>query len=644
MLQHPLPIGSLLLLLISFFCWLGGRTDIASWILLLIVLFGGIPLVWETIKQMARGEFSIDLIAILAITGSLWMGEYLAGAFIVLMLSGGKSLEVYALRRARRSLSALAERAPRQAHIWEEEQLIDIPAEAINVGMRVVVKPGEIIPVDGAIEEGESNVSEADLTGEPLPVYKVPGMLVLSGSVNLDSILSVRASKSNVESKYAQIVKLVEEAQEQKAPIHRLADRYSVVFTVVTILFALVAWLFSKDPIYALAVLVVATPCPLILATPIAIMSGIDLAARHGIIVKSGAAIEQLGEVDVAVFDKTGTLTLGIPQVTEMLLLEEQRLSTEERTLWEERLLRLAASVEQLSTHILANAIVDAAQERQLTLIPASDFQEVFGKGVQGTVIENVSGVEQASMGGVTVVAVGNRSFMRQLLITLPPALLEERERRTEQGQIASFVALDGHCVGLIVLEDVPRPELAGLAPALKREGITETVLLTGDSEIVAEQIGDLAHIDRVVARCLPEEKVHVIREYVKKKRKVLMVGDGVNDAPALASATVGMALGAQGLTAAASAADAVLLSTEILRVVSAVHIGRRALRIALQGIWLGMGLSVIAMCFAAYGAIEPAVGAILQEGIDVLVILNALRVGRTVSLHANGEISRKRT
>jgi heavy metal translocating P-type ATPase len=628
--QYPVPTGSLLLLLISLVCWLAGRADIAQWALLVIVLGGGIPLLWEMVTQMLRREFSIDLIAILAISGSLWMGEYLAGAFIVLMLSGGKALEAYALRRAHSSLSELAERAPRQAHMWEGEQLIDVPAEKIEAGMQVVVKPGEIVPVDGVIEVGESNVSEADLTGEPLPVHKVAGMLVLSGSINLDSILHVRASKSNVESKYAQIVKLVAEAQKQKAPIHRLADRYSVVFTVVTILFALAAWLLSKDPIYALAVLVVATPCPLILATPIAIMSGIDVAARHGIIVKSGAAIEQLGEVNVAVFDKTGTLTLGIPHVTEVLFHEGEQLVAEERTQREQRLLRLAASVEQLSTHILAKAVVDAAQEQQQVLSPVSDFQEVFGKGVQSCVVERATDEEQGSTDESIVVAVGNRSFMQQLAITLPAILLEERERRTEQGQIASFVALNGECVALIVLKDVPRPDLVHLTPALKREGIKKTVLLTGDSEVVAQQIGEMAQIDQVVARCLPEQKVQVIREYVREGEKVLMVGDGVNDAPALASATVGMALGAQGLTAAASAADAVLLSTEILRVVSAVHIGRRALHIAQQGIWLGMGLSVIAMGFAAFGAINPAVGAILQEGIDVLVILNALRVGRS--------------
>jgi cation transport ATPase len=356
-------------------------------------------------------------------------------------------------------------------------------------------------------------------------------------------------------------------------------------------------------------------------------MSGIDVAARHGIIVKSGAAIEQLGEVDVAVFDKTGTLTLGTPKVT-TILLQGQGIDGDHPALEEDILLHYAASVEQLSTHILTRAIVEAAQERELSLSLPGNFEEMFGKGVQGSVsrIAAAPSVEQDDM---VTVAVGNRTFMRHLGVDLPSMLLDERERRTAKGQMCSFVALDGQVAGLIVLEDVPRVELSQLVPGLKKEGIQQTVLLTGDSEVVAQQVGQVARVDRIVARCLPEEKVRMVKELACQHHRVLMVGDGVNDAPALATATVGMALGAQGLTAAASAADAVLLSTDILRVVTAVHLGHRVMHIALQGIWIGMGLSIVAMLFAAWGYIPPATGAILQEGIDVIVILNALRVGR---------------
>lgn len=641
--RYPIPFGSVALLVASLGLWLTGRGDLANWVLLAVVLLGGIPLLWETIQQFFHKEFSVDVIAILAIGGSVLLGQYLAGALVVLMLSGGEALEAYALRRARSSLSALAERAPRTAHMWRGEELVSIPAEQVEVGMEIVVKPGELIPVDGVVTSGSSSLSEADLTGEPMPVRKTPGMLVLSGSVNLDGVLEVRASKRSAESKYAQIVRLVEEAQSQKAPIHRLADRYSIGFTIAAVGLAGLAWALSGDSVYALAVMVVATPCPLILATPIAIMSGIDLAARNGIIAKSGASIEQLGEVDVAVFDKTGTLTLGMPKVTAIVLVEQDaqggaamdedghvmpRLSTQYD---ENTLLRFAASVEQLSTHILAHAVVEAAQEREVPLSSADDFEELFGKGVRGCVpvIAQDRQVERQSVNEMVEVAVGNRTFMQHLDIIVPLSLLSERKRRVDAGQICSFIVVDKQVEGLLVLEDVPRADLSRLSADLRAAGIKEIVLLTGDSDVVAQQIGALAQVDRVISRCLPEDKVRTVKELVEHGHRVLMVGDGINDAPALATATVGMALGTQGLTAAATAADTVLLSTDILRVVRAVRLGRWVMHVARQGIWVGMGLSVIAMIFAAFGFISPAAGALLQEGIDVIVILNALRAGR---------------
>ncbi len=640
--QYPIAFGTLALMLASLVFWLAGRGDIANWILLAVALLGGIPLLWETLQQLFHREFGVDVIAILAIGGSIALGQYLAGALVVLMLSGGEALEAYALRRARSSLSALAERAPRAAHIWRDEELITIPAEQVEVGMVIVVKPGEQIPVDGTVTTGSSNVSEADLTGEPVPVRKSQGSLVLSGSVNLDGVLEVRASKRSTESKYAQIVHLVEEAQAQKAPIHRLADRYSVWFTIAAVSLTGLAWALSGDSVYALAVMVCASPCPLILATPIAIMSGIDLAARNGIIVKSGACIEQLGSVDIVVFDKTGTLTLGMPKVTAVVRPEQDRPEDEARdsnedsaipfsTESEEDTLRLAASVEQLSTHILSRSVVEAAQERSLPLSSADDFEEIFGKGVRGRVPLITQDLQAIPLGEGTEVevAVGNRTFMQHLDIPIPGTLLAERERRVESGQICSFLAVEKRVEGLLVLEDVPRAEISRLSPDLRTEGIKETILLTGDGEVVAQQIGKIAQVDRVISRCLPEDKVRTVKELEQQGHRVLMVGDGINDAPVLASATVGMALGTQGLTAAASAADAVLLSTDILRVVRAVRLGRLVMRIAVQGIWVGMALSGIAMIFAAFGFISPAAGALIQEAFDVVVILNALRAGR---------------
>jgi heavy metal translocating P-type ATPase len=447
------------------------------------------------------------------------------------------------------------------------------------------------------------------------------GSLTLSGSVNLEALLEIRATRRASESQYAQIVRLVEEAQTRKAPIHRLADRYAVWFTAITLSATGLTWLLSGSALDALAVLVVATPCPLILATPIAIMSGVDRAAKAGIILKSGAAIEQLGEVDVAVFDKTGTLTLGTPELIAIFRLEERK---DPAPLTEEQLLSLAASVEQFSAHVLARAVVRAARDRPAPLCAVSEVSETTGHGLRGKVRLDTEPDER-----VIEVAVGNRKFMRALDIALPEALVAERERRTADGQIASFMALDGAACGLLVFADRPRPELATLIAQLKAAGIQETALLTGDVEHVARQIAHLASIDHVQARCLPADKVHFIEERQEAGKRVLMIGDGVNDAPALATATVGMAVGGQELTASAVAADAVLLSPNILRVALAVRLGRRVLRVAKQGIWVGMGLSMVAMVFAAMGEIPPAIGAILQEGIDVLVVLNALRAGR---------------
>jgi heavy metal translocating P-type ATPase len=624
--RYPLPLGALALLATSGALWLAHRPDLADWGLLTIILLGGVPLLWETLTQLAHREFGVDLIAILAIAGSVVLGEYLAGALVVLMLSGGEALEAYALRRARSSLSALAERAPRTAHVWEGDRLLDIPADAVAIGTQVVVKRGELIPVDGVVTEGSSSVSEANLTGEPTPARKDPGALVMSGSVNLDGMLGVRATRRSADSQYAQIVRLVEEAQRRKAPIHRLADRYGAWFTVVALAMAGAAWALSGDSVFALAVLVVATPCPLILATPIAIMSGIDVAAHRGIIVKSGATVEQLGQVDVAVFDKTGTLTLGTPKLTGVAPYAGQA-ETMGPPYDTDTLLQWAASVEQLSAHILARAIVEAARDRGLPLLPATDFEEVLGKGIRARA-PRAAGVESQAAATVDV-AIGNRTFLRHLDVALPENLLAERERRTAQGQIVSFIAVERRIAGLLIFADVPRPELARLMPDLKAQGIQQTVLLTGDGATVAEQIGRVAGVDRVVAQCLPEQKVHEVSELQAHGHRVLMVGDGVNDAPALATASVGLAMGAQGLTAAAAVADAVLLSTDITQVAGAVRLGRRVMRVATQGIWIGMGLSLVAMVFAAFGFIPPAAGAILQEGVDVLVILNALRAGR---------------
>ncbi len=624
--RYPIPFLTVALLAVTSALALTGRSDLSQWPLIVAIVPGVVSLLWNTLKQLARREFGVDVIAVLAIAGSLALGEYLAGAIIVLMMSGGVALEAYALRRAQSSLSALARRVPREAHVRRGSTLETIPADEVEVGTEVVVRPGEVVPVDGAVVRGAASVSEADLTGEPLPVRKESGAQVLSGSLDLDGVLDVRATRRSAESQYAQIVSLVESAQKQRAPIHRLADRYAVWFTGLTLAVAGGTWALSGDAIYALAVLVVATPCPLILATPIAIMSGIDRGARLGVILKSGAAMEQLGEVDTVVFDKTGTLTLGTPELVE-LVLPDAAVADGCAFPMRDEYLRLAASVEQYSLHILARAVVSSAKGRGLELLPVDDFEEMPGNGVSGVVASPAQDARKEGAG--RAVAIGNRTFMRFLEVRLPPYLAAERERRAADGQISSFLTVDRRVVGLLVFADVPRPQVAELAPRLRASGVREVLLLTGDGQAAAERVGQLAGADQVVALCLPDDKMRIVADLQEQGRRVLMVGDGVNDAPALALATVGMAIGAQGLTAGASVADAVLLAPDILRVATAVRLGRRVLRVALEGIWAGMCLSLLAMVAAALGFIPPAAGAILQEGIDVIVILNALRAGR---------------
>lgn len=636
---YPLPVTALALLLVSLALWLAGARSAAQWPMIAVIVLGGAPLAWETLNEILRGRLGVDLIAIVAIAGALLLRQYLAGALVVLMLSGGEAVEAYALARAQTSLSALAERTPRWAHLRVRGALETVSADVVQTGMEIVVKPGELVPVDGTVIGGVSNVSEADLTGEPMPVRKEPGAPVLSGSVNLDGVLDVRAALPAAESHYRQIVQLVEDARKSKAPIHRLADRYAVWFTLFSLTASAAAWVLTGDRIYALAVLVVATPCPLILATPIAIMSGMSRATRMGLIVKSGATMELLGEVDIAVFDKTGTLTAGRPRLVDLLLVGAP-VATTGAGLDAPRaqsLLSQAASVEQFSSHILARAVVEAAASRGLPLVEATGIEEIVGKGVRGVVPAGPEVVGPQSASGdagerVIAVAVGNRTFLSYLNIPVPEATAMERLRLSQEGKLASFVAVEGQVRGLLVFADTARPEAARLAPELHAAGIQRTFLLTGDTETVAQQVGALTGMDEVIARCLPEDKVRIVAEQQADGHRALMVGDGVNDAPALALASVGIAVGGEGLNASAAVADAVLLSPDITQIAAAVRLGRHVMHVAKQGIWLGMGLSIVAMGFAALGYIPPAAGAILQEGVDLLVILNALRAGHLPS------------
>ncbi|HEX8958940.1 MAG TPA: heavy metal translocating P-type ATPase [Solirubrobacterales bacterium] len=564
-----------------------------------------VPLTVSIVRTLARGRVGVDAIALIAMAGALAIGQYLAGAVIALMLSGGNALEAMASRRARRELTALLERMPSIAHRRGGEGWEEVPVGELAVGDVVLVRAGEVVPVDGALQSAQATVDEAALTGESLPVAHARGATVQSGAVNAGEAFELRATRLAAESAYANIVRLVRAAETQRAPFVRIADRYAAVFLPVTLALAAVAWAASGEAVRAVAVLVVATPCPLILAAPIAIVSGVSRAARLGVIVKGGAAIERLGEARTVLLDKTGTLTLGTPTVQEVVTLDGGD---------EEEILRMAASIDQLSAHVLAEALVHDAERRGLRLSQPADAVEVPGQGMEGA----VDGRR---------VAVGSRAWLASRGYRVEAADGAGGDGDAA-GRAKVLVGVDGRLAGVVVMADRLRDDARELAGRLREAGVRRVAMVTGDRREIAERIAAETGVDSVYAEQSPEDKLDVVRgiRADPELAPVVMVGDGVNDAPALALADVGIAMAAPGATVSSETADAVITVDRIDRVATAVSIGRRALGIARQSVVFGIGLSAIAMVFAALGYIPPLGGAILQEGIDVAVILNALR------------------
>ncbi|HYL22164.1 MAG TPA: heavy metal translocating P-type ATPase [Gemmatimonadales bacterium] len=575
--------------------FVAGSPHVAEQVFLATILVAGTPLVLHTARGLARGWFAADVVAMLAILGSLALGQYFAGAVIVLMQSGGEALEAYAMGRASSSLEALLARAPKVAHRLEDEQIVDVPVTAVRPGDLVVVRPGDLVPVDGEVTIGTSSVDQAAITGEPMPIRAVPGTTLLSGSVNLEGVLRLRALRPSGESQYEQIVRMVEQARREKPPLQRLADRFAVWFTPATIVLCGLTYLGTRDPTTVLAVLVVATPCPLILATPVAVIAAISRAAREGIIVKSGAAIEYVGQARAMVFDKTGTLTVGHPTVTDVHAFDGVA---------RDDVLRLAAGVEQFSSHPFGQAIVAACRQRFARVPPATEVRETAGLGVTGR-------VQGRS------VEVGSASFLATRGIAVPSLAAE---------LAAAFVAVDGRVAGSIEFADRLRQHVPELMRRLATLGIAETVMLTGDRQASAALIAEQAGIRTVRADLLPADKVAAVQGLKQRYGTAVMVGDGTNDAPALAAATVGIALGAHGSAVSAEAADIVILVDDVSRVADAVAISRRMRRVALQSIGIGLGASLALMVMASLGFIRPAAGALMQEALDAAVILNALR------------------
>ncbi|MBD9375262.1 cadmium-translocating P-type ATPase [Rhizobium sp. ARZ01] len=559
-------------------------------------------LVVEIVTSLRKGEVGLDLVAALSMTAALAFGEPLAANVVALMYSGGQLLESYAEGRARREMTALLGRVAHTAMRYTGDALEEVPVSGIRVGERILVRHGEVVPVDGTLASEAAALDQSSLTGESATVESVTGDEILSGSTNLGNTFDLLATRPAAESTYANIVRLVQQAQESKAPSVRIADRYAVWFLVLTLLIAGIAWWISGDRIRALAVLVVATPCPLILALPVAIISGMSRSAKLGVLIKNGGAMEVLAKVRTAVLDKTGTLTYGQARVIDMRTTDG----------WEAReMLRLAASLDQASGHVIAEALVEDARRRGLSLATPTDVTEAAGTGVSGV----VDGRR---------VTIGGSRYVRDLSNGDPYAL---RDGVPEDAAVVA-VAVDGELAGIIVLADRVRPDAAAMLEAFHGVGIRRVVLASGDRSDVVAAVAKKLGIDEAHGELTPAQKVEIVRQEAAKA-PTMMVGDGVNDAPALATATVGIAMGARGAAASSESADVVLLVDRLDNLIKAIHAAHRTKRIAMQSVLVGLGLSVVAMLVAAAGYLPPVAGAFTQELIDIAVILNALRALR---------------
>ncbi|PSC05308.1 heavy metal translocating P-type ATPase [Alsobacter soli] len=581
-----------------------GRPEQASlaWAAGAAVVLAG--LVVSIVVSLWRGEFGLDIVAALSMTGALVLGETLAAAVVALMYAGGSMLEAFAERRAGRDMTALLARAPRSAWRLRGGKLEEVPLGSVEAGDRLLVRPGDVTPADGVVADGEALLDQSAMTGESLPVRAPTGAEFVSGCANAGGAFEMVASRRPSESAYAGIVRMVSAAQQSRAPMARLADRYAMAFLGLTVALAGGTWLVTHDPVRMLAVLVVATPCPLILAVPVAIVAGMSRCARAGVLIKNAGVLERLSRVTALLFDKTGTLTVGTPMVVGIDAHED---------FTPDEILAAAGALSQGSSHVVSAAIAEHARRQGRALAPPRAVSEAHGAGLTG----EVQG-RRVAVGAYDHVAAhaADRSWA------------ESRRARGGERGMTAYVGIGGRVAGAITLADVVRPEAARALARLRRSGVSRIVLVTGDAPAVANAAVKGLPVDLVIAGASPAEKVDTVRREHGRGTTV-MVGDGVNDAPALAAADVGVAMGARGAAAASEAADAVILVDDLDRLPSAILIARHSRRIALQSVWAGMGLSLAGMVAASLGYLSPLEGALLQEGIDVAVIVNALRALR---------------
>jgi heavy metal translocating P-type ATPase len=566
--------------------------------LIAVMIFGGVPLVVGLLKKLFHAEFGSDLLAGISIVTSLLLREYLAGALVVLMLSGGEALEAYAVRSASSVLDALARRMPSLAHRRIDGQVTDVPLGQISIGDIVVVFPHEACPVDGTVVEGHGVMDESYLTGEPYLRSKTPGSEVLSGAINGDVALTIRADKLAVDSRYAKIMQVMRSAEQRRPRLRRLGDRLGAYYTPVAVAVALTAWAMSGQVVRFLAVLVVATPCPLLIAIPVTIIGSISLAARRSIIIKDPAVLETIDTCRTAIFDKTGTLTYGQPKLTDLL-------SAPGFT--DQEILQLVASLERYSKHPLSAAVLEAAKKAGLALHDASQISERPGEGLRGTVA------------GRSIQVTSRKKLGQEqpgVAIGLP----------LSEAGLECVILIDGRYSATLRFRDEPRPEGASFIRHLRHKHRFDRVLLvSGDRESEVRYLADRVGIKEVYWSQSPEQKLQLVREETKRAKTAFM-GDGVNDAPALTAATVGIAFG-QHSDITAEAAGVVVMDSSLQKVDEFFHISRRMRSIALQSAVGGMAVSVLGMFLAAGGYLPPVAGAIAQEVIDTLAVLNALRV-----------------
>ena len=598
--RYPVVVATIAVGLVGLGLLLAGLSVASTW------LVGGYALgiaawqAWSMVRDLLHGNFGLDLLAVTAIAATVLVGDHWAALIVVLMLTGGEALEDYANARAHREVSALLERAPRFAHrSTGDGRFVEVAINEVAIGDLLMVRPGEVVPVDGLLEGEAASFDESSITGEPLPVEHGPGDQVLSGSVSQQRAALVRATVPAKDSQYQQIIDLVQAAAASKSPIVRLADRYAVPFTLVSLVIAGLAWWLSGDPVRFAQVLVVATPCPLLIAAPVAFLAGMSRAAANGVIVKSGGVMETLARVRTVALDKTGTITHGHPVVD--IIEPAAGASADE-------LLRIAAAAETYSAHVLAKTIVHKARERHLHIPRATGVEETTAAGMTARILERVT-------------AVGNAGHVEKVTGHRPPDL------PVPPGHIAIHVGTTQGYLGRILLTDEVRNNAAVTLRALHSLGVGTVAMLTGDAALTAGHVAAQIGIDDVRSGLLPADKVAAVASL--PGRPVAMVGDGVNDAPVLAAADVGIAMGAKGATAASESADVVIMLDDLSRVATSIAIAQRTVRIALQAIWLGIIISLALMSVAVWGILPAIVGAALQELVDLAAILMALRAVR---------------